>query len=176
MRTWFLSRSYAIINPDTSGSIIQCSIPTCLPTTGRRSALKWIVIIVLSIIASQRMWEDADFIILHVDSPSLLIFRVSLTRLLAPSQAMTWRLSSSYVFFAPRSSITVVTWSPCYSACQSMSQRQGNTTYLFTANKWVILPDLHQSVLGKSLSNELFKRRLRNIVDHLSKPGQLKNC
>jgi hypothetical protein len=48
-----------------------------------------------------------------------------------------------------------------------MSQRQENTTDLFTANKRVILSDLYQSVLGKSLSNELFKRRLGNVVDHL---------
>jgi len=48
MRTWFPSRSYPMMNPETSGSIIQCSMPTCLPTTGRRSALMWIVIIVSS--------------------------------------------------------------------------------------------------------------------------------
>jgi hypothetical protein len=48
MRTWFPSRSYPMMNPETSGSMIQCSIPTCLPITGRRSALMWIVIIVSS--------------------------------------------------------------------------------------------------------------------------------
>jgi hypothetical protein len=80
------------------------------------------------------------------------------------------RLLRSAVLYHSRNLISVLL------ALSIRVSTAGKYTYLFTANKRVILPDLHQSVLGKSLSNELFKPRLRNIVDHLSKPGQLKTC
>lgn len=119
MRTWFPFRSYPTINPETSGSMIQCSNPTRLPTTERRSALKWIVIMVSSVMLVQKMWKSSIRPTLHVDSPSLSIFKVSLTRLLAPSQAITCWEQSSYVFFAPRSSIRVVTRPSCCYICQT---------------------------------------------------------
>lgn len=48
--TWFPDREYAIINPETRGSITQCNMPTFSLTTGLRSALMWMVIIVSSVL------------------------------------------------------------------------------------------------------------------------------
>lgn len=89
IRTRFPDRSYPIIKPDVSGSMIQCSIPTRSPMTGRRSALKWMVIIVStdsSVYLQQGYvgyWDSQE------SSPSLSTPRNLLTALLAPSQATT---------------------------------------------------------------------------------------
>lgn len=44
--TWFPDRSYPMINPETNGSMTQCSMPTRSLITGFKSAFKWIVIMV----------------------------------------------------------------------------------------------------------------------------------
>lgn len=112
IKTWFPPKSYPIMNPDTSGSITQCNIPTRSLTTGCRLALMWIVIMVSSkkCLASNHWSCCLDH--LQESSPSLSIPKHLRTALFAPSHATRWQHFTVYSCFVARSSIVANTWSP----------------------------------------------------------------
>lgn len=123
------------MNPETSGSMIQCSIPTWFPTTSRSFALKCIVIIVSSFRGQHQIISPRNRNI-HEDSPSQPTPSISLTLLLAPSHATTCREQISYIDLPDLSSTTVITRSPRFQGQPDDGKGPQALTCLQLTKEW----------------------------------------